>query len=354
MFFGNGGKMREEILAGFAAAVLLICIPMAAARNVGLSAAEETTQPAGESAPWTEEETAAETTQSPASAEAGFDETFSLPVLQDGKVVSMDLHTYLVGTLLAEMPTSFAPEALKAQAVACRTYTLRQYRSRKHGSAAVCTDSACCQGWKSPESWDPEGVEKAEQAVADTDGDVAVYDGALIDATFFSCSGGKTEAAVAVWGSDLPYLQSVESPGEEAAAHYEDSVSVSPESFCSTLQQADPQADFSGDMNQWVGQITYTEGNGVATAVLGGRVFTGVQLRRLFHLNSTQFTISVTDYITFCTKGFGHRVGMSQYGADAMARQGNTYVQILQWYYQGAKVKKLLRFTSEQLSFAES
>lgn len=349
MIFGNGGNMREEILAGLAAALLLICIPMAAAKNTGLPVREETTEPVTQSVLETQEETA----PAAAPAEDGFDEAFTLPVSQDGTAVTMDLHTYLVGTLLAEMPTSFAPEALKAQAVACRTYALRQYGSRKHGTAAVCTDSSCCQGWVSPETCDPESVQKAEQAVTDTDGDVAVYDGGLIDATFFSCSGGRTEAAVAVWGSERPYLQSVESPGEEGAAHYEDTVSVSPEEFSRTLQQADGEADFSGDMRQWVGQITYTEGNGVATAVLGGRVFTGVQLRRLFHLNSTQFTISVTDYITFCTRGFGHRVGMSQYGADAMARQGSTYTQILQWYYQGAEVKKLLRFTSEQLSFAD-
>ena len=160
------------------------------------------------------------------SAQVSFDRWFLLPVLQDGEVVRMELHTYLTGVLLAEMPASFADEALKAQAVASRTYSLRSDSHRRHAGAAVCTSSACCQGWQDPDSAAPEARARAEAAVSATDGLVICYQGALIDATFFSCSGGQTEAAAAVWGSDLPYLQAVESPGEEAASHYTDETRI--------------------------------------------------------------------------------------------------------------------------------
>ena len=149
-------------------------------------------------------------------------------LLSDGTVEQKPLDDYLAGVILAEMPASFEEEALKAQAVVSRTYTLRQTARKKHADADICTDPSCCQGWISYEDYcaktgddGPDCAQAAAQAVKATDGLVLVYDGALIDATFFSCSGGRTETAVEVWGSDVPYLQSVESPGEEAP-HNED------------------------------------------------------------------------------------------------------------------------------------
>ena len=152
------------------------------------------------------------------------DGTMLLQVLMsDGTVEQKPLDDYLAGVILAEMPASFEEEALKAQAVVSRTYTLRQTARNKHDSADICTDPGCCQGWISYEDYcakageaGPDGAQAAAQAVKATDGQVLVYDGGLIDATFFSCSGGRTETAVEVWGSDVPYLQSVDSPGEEA------------------------------------------------------------------------------------------------------------------------------------------
>ena len=135
-----------------------------------------------------------------------------------GNLQQMDLREYLVGVVLAEMPASFESEALKAQAVVARTYTRKRMEGGKHGQAAVCMDSGCCQGWRSGEDYLAQGgkqsaVEKVRAAVADTDGLVLRYEGRLIDATYFSCSGGVTEDAVAVWGQDVPYLKSVQSPG---------------------------------------------------------------------------------------------------------------------------------------------
>ena len=162
-------------------------------------------------------EAAAAPTHSAALPAARFDAQTSISVLLDGQTREMSLQDYLTGVLLAEMPTDFPAEALKAQAVASRTFALHQRAARKHTNADICGDSACCQGWVSSEGFSAEAVKNAVEAVAATDGLVLCYDGELIDATFFSCSGGSTEAAVEVWGSDVPYLQAVESPNEEDA-----------------------------------------------------------------------------------------------------------------------------------------
>ena len=272
--------------------------------------------------------------------EKGFDEAFRIPVLSEGRVISMALDEYLAGVLLGELPESFSPEARKAQAVACRTYALRGYAHRRHGAAAVCTDTACCQGWRDPAGASPAALEAAARAVSETDGLVILYAGELIDATFFSCSGGQTEAAAAVWGRDLPYLQPVDSPGEEAAAHFTDTVRVPLELFLQILTEADPEAVFPEALGAWVGEMTATPGGGVDRIVLGGRPFTGKQLRKRFGLRSTAFVLTLTETeAIFETRGSGHRVGMSQWGAEAMAREGYGFEAILTHYYQGVTVE---------------
>lgn len=195
------------------------------------------------------------------------DGTMLLQVLMsDGTVEQKPLDDYLAGVILAEMPASFGEEALKAQAVVSRTYTLRQTARNKHDSADICTDPGCCQGWISYEDYcakageaGPDGAQAAAQAVKATDGQVLVYDGGLIDATFFSCSGGRTETAVEVWGSDVPYLQSVDSPGEEAP-HNEDTISFSTEEFSARILSQNPAADLSGSPESWFGAVSATEG----------------------------------------------------------------------------------------------
>ena len=272
--------------------------------------------------------------------EAGFDAGFRLPVLRDGQIRSMDLHSYLTGVVLAEMPLSFADEALKAQATASRTYVLRSYDNRRHDKAAVCVNSGCCQAWRDPAEASPEDRARAEAIVSATDGLALYYDGALIDATFFSCSGGRTEAAAAVWGSELPYLQSVDSPGEEGAAHFTDETRVPLAEFRTALEAEDGAVSFPAALGGWVGAIRYTEGGGVDEIELGGRPFRGTWLRKRFGLRSTAFSLELTETeAIFVTKGNGHRVGMSQYGAEAMAQTGSSFEEILAWYYQGAELK---------------
>lgn len=266
-----------------------------------------------------------------------------LPVLTGDTVVTMELDTYLVGVVLGEMPASFEPEALMAQSVVARTYALRHHEKRiKHTGGAVCTDPGCCQAYVSETVYverggDPKDVEKIRTAVKATSGYVLTYGGKLIDATYFSCSGGRTEDALAVWGEEIPYLQSVESPGEEQAENYTKTVHFDPEEFMLLLER-----DLSGTPESWLGPVSYTEGGGVATAVIGGMSYTGTQLRQLLGLNSIAFTMEAADGgIAVTTSGKGHRVGMSQEGAEAMALQGSSWQEILTHYYQGIRIDKL-------------
>ncbi len=252
----------------------------------------------------------------------------------------VDLEEYLVGVVLAEMPASFEIEALKAQAVAARTYAMRCCaEGKRHGENAICTNHACCQAYISPETYvgtygTRADMEKVRSAVYQTAGQVLTYGGELITAAYFSCSGGTTEDAVAVWGYDIPYLQSVESPGEEAAPVYSDTVEFTPEQFCAAMA-----IRLTGKPNTWFGDTVYTDGGGVSTMTIGGVCYRGTTLRTLLGLRSTAFSVRVSgEKIIFTTSGFGHRVGMSQYGADAMAASGSTYDEILTHYYSGAKL----------------
>lgn len=259
----------------------------------------------------------------------------SLPVLlPDGTQEQMALDAYVTCAVLGEMPAEFEPEALKAQAVVARTYALRRNASQwKHDGGAVCTDPACCQAFCSREDYLAAGntqqsLNKIADAVSQTVGMVLTYEGELIEATYYSCSGGRTEDALAVWGQDIPYLQSVESPGEEDAAHYIDTVTFG----LSQLEQI-LGTSLTGS---WLGAVTYTQGGGVESIDIGGTVYKGTELRQLLGLRSTAFVMTaVGDTVTVTTKGYGHRVGMSQYGADAMAVGGSSYAEILAHYYPG-------------------
>lgn len=277
----------------------------------------------------------------------------ALPVLlrsPDGTVTEMDMDTYLVGVVLAEMPASFETEALKAQAVVARTYARKAYvTGGKHGDGSVCTRSVCCQAYRTEEDYLTEGgtkesVEKIRAAVAATSGYVLTYQGDLIEATYFSCSGGRTEDAAAVWGTDFPYLQAVDSPGEEDAAFYTDSRTFSPEDFSEKLG-----IPLSGDAGAWISSVTYTSGGGVDTITICGIPVSGTQLRAALGLRSTAVSLSAAeDCITVTTRGFGHRVGMSQYGADAMALTGSRFDEILGHYYQGTELTRLAGRESEE------
>ncbi len=259
-----------------------------------------------------------------------------ITVLSDGQAQTMELEDYLVGVVLGEMPADFETEALKAQAVVARTYTLRRVTvSPKHEGSAVCTAPDCCQAYRSPESYLAGGgtqasVDKVLAAVEATAGLVLTYEGSLIEATYFSSSGGRTEDAVAVWGSDLPYLRATDSPEEV----YTDQVTMTASEFRNAL-------GLDSGTALAVQAVTYTDGGGVDRMTISGKIFQGTQLRQLLGLKSTALTVTVSgSTVTITTVGHGHRVGMSQYGAETMALGGSSFDEILLHYYQGVKLEE--------------
>lgn len=266
----------------------------------------------------------------------------TISLLTEKGIILLPLEDYISGVVLAEMPADFHAEAFKAQAVVARTYTCRMEKNPKHTNADICSNSQCCQAYISDADFleiggTSEQIQKVKSAVYETADQVLSYDGQLIEATYFSCSGGKTEDAVSVWGTDVPYLQSVVSPGEEIATHYTDTVIMSGSEFCEKMG-----VQLKGEPATWFGTITYTEGGGVNTIMVGSQQYTGTQIRKLLNLRSTAFVLTAAgNSITITTKGFGHRVGMSQYGAEAMAGSGASYHDILYHYYQGVELSKL-------------
>lgn len=263
-----------------------------------------------------------------------------IPVLKkDGRLVAMELEHYISRVVLGEMPASFDVEALKAQAVAARTYTLQCIEDGERHNGAVCTDYRCCQTYMEPEEYignrgTQKHVDKVFDAVAQTAGQVLTYEGDLICATYFASAGGVTEDAREVWGEGYPYLISVESP--ESSVYDGETVHVSASKFQEKLG-----ITLSGPAQSWFGPMTHTVGNGVDKVWIGGKKFSGLELRRIFGLRSTVFTITADSTgVTFQTTGYGHRVGLSQHGADALADQGYDYQLILAHYYRGTTLEQ--------------
>lgn len=267
----------------------------------------------------------------------------SIVVLTAEGAVTMDMQEYLVGVVAAEMPASFQDEALKAQAVAARTYAMYCALGQKHGEAQVCTDYACCQAWQSDETlrqkWggDYDAYnQKIRAAVEATAGQYLSYEGQPAFAAFHSSSAGATEDCGQVWNPS-PYLISVSSPETaEDVPNYVSTVECTPLDFRDTLLYAHPEADFTGEESSWINEISLDGSGRVASLVLGGVSVKGTELRQLFRLRSTAFALEYTgESFRFTVTGYGHGVGMSQYGANVMAREGETYTNILAHYYPG-------------------
>ena len=270
---------------------------------------------------------------------------------KDGTVKELTMADYLWSVVAAEMPASFEEEALKAQACAARTYTvIRQNSSSdKHPDADICSDSTCCQAYiertDAETRWGLNAEEysrKIQQAVSETDGLGILYDGQPIQALFFSSAAGRTVDAVEVWGNDVAYLKSVDSPEGEEVPNYRTQAILSASQVRELTLAAYPGADLSGDPSIWFGEASRNEGGGVISQSLGGVTLTGGQLRSLFSLRSATFTVTWDgSSFTFDVTGYGHGVGMSQYGANAMAKAGSSFEKILTWYYSGTQVEPL-------------
>lgn len=255
------------------------------------------------------------------------------------------MEDYLVGVVAAEMPSSFDAEALKAQAVAARTYTAR--RLEKYGGKGcasgydICTDSGCCQAWTNPESFaGTDKYKKISDAVYSTAGEVAVYDGKPIEALFHSTAGGYTENSENVFSTALPYLRSVYSD-ETSAPRYESTVTVSRTQFAKKLNSAFGSELTANSVDSKVSVSERYPSGRVKTISAGGKTLTGREFRSLFGLDSTNITIEFgRDDVLIHTRGFGHGVGMSQTGADSMAKEGADYIEILKYYYIGILLER--------------
>ncbi len=271
--------------------------------------------------------------------------------IQDGDTTEqMTLERYLTGVVRGEMPASFEMEALRAQAAAERSYVYYQMaagRKDAHPDADFCTDHTCCSAYLSEtaarEKWGGDFAPwntRVEQAVSDTDGQVVLYNGRPILAVFHSSSAGRTAAAGDVWSGDLPYLVSVDSPeGEETVPNYYSTVTFTAAEAKEKLLAAHPELKLSGTPDRWFGAAAENGSGRVETVSVGGTDIEGTELRRIFGLRSACFTVAAdSESVTFRVTGYGHGVGMSQYGANQLAREGKTWQEILEWYYTGATV----------------
>ena len=268
------------------------------------------------------------------------------------KVEEVNLDEYVACVVSAEMPVSYDMEALKAQAIVARTYTIYKITtSKKHSDADICDKSTCCQAWISKENrlkkWNKEDANsnwnKISQAVNDTIGKIVTYNGNPINAFFHSNSGGKTEVPLYVWGgTGYPYLQVVETAGEDAYSQYSSEAKFTQKEFIKKVTEK--HKDFKIDFKEKdCIQITQRdESDRVVTVKIGNLNLSGVETRTLLGLRSSNFEVEINDdEILFKVIGYGHGVGMSQTGADAMAKQGSNYEEIIKHFYTGVEITTL-------------
>ncbi|HOJ09419.1 MAG TPA: stage II sporulation protein D [Clostridiales bacterium] len=271
----------------------------------------------------------------------------------EDKVKEIGFEEYITGVVAAEMPAEFEVEALKAQAVAARTYAYGRlnglYKNSNdiHSNADVCTDFAHCQAWISKEDalkkWPQDKAnqlwDKVRNAVLDTAGIIIIYKGNIANPVFHSTSGGKTENAEDVWDvGPVDYLKSVISEGEEGSPSFKTISNISVESFCKTLKNCYPNIKLN-DKNLFgdIEILEYTGGERVKTIKIGNITLKGTEFRKVFSLKSANFELEKgeNNMVKIMTYGYGHGVGMSQWGANSMAKKGSAWEEIIKHYYTG-------------------
>ncbi|MCI9063040.1 MAG: stage II sporulation protein D [Clostridia bacterium] len=265
-------------------------------------------------------------------------------------IEELPIDEYIYGTVSAEMPAKYELEALKAQAIVSRTYTLYQIINgkNKHGEAYVCDDYKCCQAWISKDDrmnkWDQEEREsnwdKIVNAVNSTSGMIVTYNKEPIDAFFHSNSGGKTETVSNVWGGkDFPYLQSVETVGEDGYSQYKSEVKLSKNELVEKLKTKYTDIKIDWNNKECIKILDYTDSQRVKTIRFGNVEVAGTEARTLLGLKSNNFIFKIEgDNIIFSVTGYGHGVGMSQTGADSMAKAGKNYEDIIKHFYTGVEI----------------
>ena len=265
------------------------------------------------------------------------------------KVEEINLDEYIACVVSAEMPVAYDIEALKAQAVVARTYTIYKITtSKKHKNADICDDSTCCQAWISKEDrlnkWKQtdrtKNWNKIQQAVNDTVGKIITYDDKPINAFFHANSGGKTETPFYVWGGNgYPYLQVVETSGEENYSQYKSEAEFSKKEFENKIKEKHKDFEIDYTKKDCIKIEERDKSNRVVTVKIGNLKLSGVETRTLLGLRSANFEIEIKDdNIKFTVIGYGHGVGMSQTGADALAKQGKNYKEIIKHFYTGVEI----------------
>ncbi len=277
------------------------------------------------------------------------DAVFKVLDADAGVIYTFAERDFLIYTVASEMPASYPVEALKAQAVA--TYTYYTYEKARQAENAAALQGADFSAVPStfPETYSPEGLKKywgdnydthlqtIAAAVDAVYGKQILYDGSPIFAAYHSCNAGKTESSSIVWGNEFAYLQPVVSSGDTLSPHYNTTVVVSDAEFAAAF----PELSLTGDASSWISGTPTVSNSGTVTSItIGGKNYTGKQVREALNLRSACFSVTHgTDGFTFTVSGYGHGVGLSQHGAKAMAEQGFTYDEILRHYYTGVTIK---------------
>lgn len=271
---------------------------------------------------------------------------------ETGEVEEVSIDEYLYHVVSSEMPADYEIEALKAQGLVARTYTIYKILNKKHENADICDQSTCCQAWISKEDrlarWDEGKKESNWQKIVDcvnaTKGKIITYNNEPINAFFHANSGGTTELPVNVWGggSELSYLQVIETSGEEGYTQYSSEVEFTGEELINKLKEKyiDIHIDFTN--NEDLKIVAYTDSNRVKTVKFGNHELSGVETRTLLGLKSTNFEIvKENEKIKFKVKGYGHGVGMSQTGANTLAKEGKNYEEIVKHFYIGVEISEI-------------
>ena len=283
-------------------------------------------------------------------------DTITVWLEDQNKAVTVDFEDYVCRVVASEMPATFEEEALKAQSVAARTFAtakIEKYKEKKpeaHPKAPVCSTTHC-QVYKTEkalissheEGWEENGWEKIKKACKATEGQLLYYDGEMVlQPLFFSSSGGQTENSEDVFVSAVPYLVSVSSPYEENATHRDEKTKLSLKDFAKKLKEAFPEKDLGKISRPSIKILSRTAGGRVEKMQVGDGadgILKGTEVRMALGLSSALFAIEFDgSNIVFTSSGSGHGVGMSQYGADGMAKEGYTYKEILTHYYSGTQV----------------
>ncbi len=282
----------------------------------------------------------------------------TLYLSKTNETVNIGFEDYITAMTAAEMPPSFELEALKAQAVAARSYILNKldvYNKNgvpeSHHGAMLCDDEAHCKRYipfsDTQSRWDKRYTEdysaKIKRAVSETKGEYLSYNGTAAKACFYAVSSGKTEDISDVWGTELPYLVSVDSSADTRADGYHSKVFYPMDAFVTAIKGARQSISIPENSDSIVGKVLRTKGGGVAEIELCGESFKGAEIQQIFHLRSTCFSVNFENgKAVFDVKGYGHGVGMSQAGANFMAQGGKNYRDILSHYYPGTAISALM------------